>query len=872
MDKLKADISSRKPENMADMWIRDDNVEVFLSPDPERRRYIQIMVNPLGVAYDMQAEMPRAGDPRIDFPVEVKTHREPNAWTVELVVPFSGLGYGADVKPVWGINVCRYEQRLREMSQWSPTSDYHAPRQFGRLTVPASLSHLLHLRDVAPGEGLPGMNTLTAFTRHSMEQRRRVEARLDVISGAGQTRSFTAEYTLRPHEWTPLSLSYEVGQGTYSIRLTMTDAETGRECLRSVLGPFTTRPPIEVRLIEPWYRNTIYASTPIREIVCEVRANLDASALRQTRLEVTLADAANRVIRSLEKKPKSSVHTFAFPAESLPAGDYLVQATLEHDRQVIADAVCNLRKLTSFPHEVVLDKERRILIDGRPYFPIGMWGGFAGTPEMKDAAKEAADAGFTCYAEGTPTLVGPSPHVLRLKEDAFRKLQQDPLLLGWYTHDEPEIHGPAASPQALRKEFQDAIAKDPHHPVFIVHCPVGLEAYNDYSGCQDVVMADIYTQFRAGVGPTDPEFLKGLAFWMKVARDASGGREPVVAVLPHFGSQVIGDSGPFDPDARVATLREQRAMAYTSVISGARGTLWFLYYSGSPWYARYTPNVPRSWDALKALAGELKFLAPALLAPDESSALTVESSDKPVYASLRKPDHESYLIAVNPEATPQDVRFRVKGLRTSSLNVLSEGRRVSVRNGAFSDTFKPYDVHIYTTSNDPDLGIAKFLADEWSVYRYTAEEAFALKHNLALKRNGAEAQATSSTPPYFLFGPITAIDGNIMTRWTPLSTDQSPTLTVRLGERRKVDRVVVRSWSKSGSYVVECLVGEAWQSVAESKSGPAEHRFQPVQTESIRLRVVSKGAMAVNEFEVYGEGERVDPKYWPWALREQGKE
>jgi hypothetical protein len=869
MDALKASISQEKPENLAEMWMRDDNVEVFLNPNLGRRSYIQVMVNPLGVAHDMKAGMSRAGDPRIDFPVEVRAHREPKAWSVEIAVPFCGLGYGTGIGPIWGINICRYEQRLKEMTQWSPTNDYHQPKQFGLVTVPADLSHLVDLKDVSPGQELAGTNTFAASVRHSMDQPRRMETKLEVVPETGETRSFTAEDLLRPHEWTALRLDYEVGKGTYGVRLTMTDTKTGRKCFQRVLGPFSTRRPVELKLIEPWYRDTIYASTPISAVVCEVRINLDASELRQTALEVALADATGRAVGNVKKRPKAGVHTLSFPAKSLSYSEYSIRAVVRKNEEVVAEAACGLRKLPPFPNEVVLDRERRLLIAGKPYFPVGMWGGFAGTPEMADAEKEAAESGFTCYALGKPRFAEPSRHPLRLKDEDFGTLQRAPLLLGWYTHDEPEIHGPTASPEALRKELLAAVEKDPYHPVCIVHCPIGLEAYNDYAGCQDVVMADIYTQFRAGGGPTDPDFLKVLAFWLKAARDASGGREPVIAVLPNYGSQVVGDSGPFDPDARVATLREQRAMAYTSVISGARGILWFLYYSGSPWYARYTPNVPRSWDALKALVGELNHLFPALLAPDQPSGLEVESSGSPIYATLRKPNHDFCLIAVNPEPETLEVRFRIKGFRPSWLSVLSESRRVKARGGGFSDTFKPYEAHIYTTGEDPNLEIAKFLADEWSVYRYTAEEAFTLKHDLALKRNGADAQATSSTPPYFIFGPITAIDGNPMTRWTPLTTDANPTLTVRLADRRTIDRVVVKSWAKNGSYVVECLAGQEWKAIAESKTGPAEHRFGPVRTESVRLRVVSKAAMAVNEFEVYGEGEMVSPKYWPWALREQ---
>jgi len=868
MDKLQTSITKAEPENLADMWSRDDNVEVFLGPDLDGESYIQIMINPLGIAYDMKAEMYRGGDPRVDLPMQVKAHRGTTEWTVEVALPYCGLGYGRDIGPVWGVNICRYEQRLREMTQWSSATDYHLPRQFGRVTVPVELGHLIDLKDLVPGQGAPGTNTLSANVRHSLMNDRSVEIVAEVVSETDSSKDFRARAELKSQVWTPFGLEYEAGKGCYQVRLSIRDEETGRIGLQQILGPFKTRPPIELRLLRPWYRNTIYFSTPIKNVVCEVRANLDASELRRLRLEVRITKENGYVAGKVRERPRGVVNQLSLPAEKLTYGNYTVKALLKKGKAVLAEASCGLRKVPPFRTEVVLDQEMRLLVGGQAYFPVGIWGGFAGTPEMKEAGGEAAEAGFSCYASGQPRLVGPAQHVLKLKDDQFKALQSDPLVLGWYTHDEPEIHGPSATPKILREEYQEAVKKDPYHPLFIVHCPIGLDAYNTYAGCQDVVMADIYARFIDGGGPKNPAFLERIAAWMKVAREASAGREPVITVLPNFGSQVVGDMGPFDPRSRVATLKEQRAMAYTSVIHGARGLLWFLYYSGSPWYARYTPNVPRSWEALKALAGELRYLDRALLAADRSSVLEIENSGDKVYATLRRAGRDTYLIAVSPEPTKQAVRFVIRGFQPTYLTALSEDRRLSVRDGVFSDEFEPYGVHIYMTRREPGLKIAEYLADESLNYGYAPEEAFTLKHNLALKRNGGAANATSSTSPYYLFGPVAAIDGNPMTRWTPKGDDEARILTVTLPEERKVDRVRLRGGLKT-KYVVEVLKGETWQLAAESEKGKNEYEFGPVTVRSVRLRVTTKGPVAVHELEIYGKGEMAPPKFWPTALREQ---
>ena len=864
LDQVKATVTE---PDVCGMWATDDNIELFLDPDLDRTSYTQLMINPLGTLYDMVAERQRAGDETIDLPIAIKTGREPKAWVVEMALPFSGLRLDPEAGPVWGLNICR--KRGGEWSQWSPTGDYHIPTRFGLVNVPVDLRHLTPVHVLEEGQGIPGRNTLKAEIRNQLRLDRTVRVALTVAPKTGEPREYATVSELAARARTPLALQYDcTGPGPWELSLTIRDERTGQTCQNLLLGQTALRPVLETRLLKPWYRNTIYATTPIREVLCRATVNLPEPERVKARIEGVLLDAAGRTLASASRVPKQQVIELSLPATQLAEGAYRLRVSLKDAAaKALAEAQHSLRKRPPFPSEVVLDERGRFLVNGKPYFPIGMFGGFGGVPEITEVEKQAAEAGFTVYAAGTPRIIHSPQKVM--ERDNFPEVQKDPLLLGWYAYDEPEIHGPSETPEMIVKEYAKMAEKDPYHPVFVCHCPMSLNVYRQYAGCQDVVMADLYARFTVG-GPVDPGFVKRLPFWLKLARDASEGREPVVVILPHFGSQTQGDTGPFAPDSRVATLVEQRAMTYTSVIHGSQGVTWFLYYSGSPWYARWTPNVPRSWEALLALGGELNHLSPALLAPDESDRLTIESSAGEPYATLRTAGGHTVLIAVNPEPVEQEVAFRVAGLGVEHLSVLSEGRRIDVKKGRLTDTFAPYAVHVYTTEKDPDLPIARYLQDESLLCRYTPEEAALLERNLALKRNGAQEAATAyNCGGYFWCGPICAIDGNPITRWAASPKDPNPTLTLKLDRERKLDRAVVKGWGRQ-KYTLEAHVDGGWKLLAESgKEFSGEYQLDPVRTRQVRFRASSPGPFHVHELELYGEGEKADPERLPPALRKQ---
>ncbi|MEN6549457.1 MAG: sugar-binding protein [Armatimonadia bacterium] len=120
------------------VWL-EDAVELFLQPDPARADFLHFIVNARGVLYDA-----RNDDPGFQAEVQLRTVVLPQAWQLEMALPWSQLGVRAPAEgAVWGFNVGR-EHRPEapvEWSTWAPLAQgvakFGQPEHFGRLRLAA---------------------------------------------------------------------------------------------------------------------------------------------------------------------------------------------------------------------------------------------------------------------------------------------------------------------------------------------------------------------------------------------------------------------------------------------------------------------------------------------------------------------------------------------------------------------------------------------------------------------------------------------------------------------------------------------------------------------------------------------------------------
>jgi hypothetical protein len=152
-------------------------------------------------------------------------------------------------------------------------------------------------------------------------------------------------------------------------------------------------------------------------------------------------------------------------------------------------------------------------------------------------------------------------------------------------------------------------------------------------------------------------------------------------------------------DARFPTPEEYRALAYLSIINGAKA-LWFYTGSGQKdWQGRPAGllNKPEEahWDYVQTLVRELRELEPVILAKPAADQLTLAPADAPVEFATRERDGARYLLAANKSGRAQTVRFASPAFAGKQVTVLFEKHRAALSGDELEDQFGPYGVHVY---------------------------------------------------------------------------------------------------------------------------------------------------------------------------------
>ena len=106
-----------------------------------------LRINPSGVQYDALALGRADPDPGWNAVWEAATSIDSVGWTAEIRIPFSQLRLAGSGAQTWGLQIWRYEDRLKETSQWAFWSkrETGGPAYFGHLTGLVPESGLLSL-------------------------------------------------------------------------------------------------------------------------------------------------------------------------------------------------------------------------------------------------------------------------------------------------------------------------------------------------------------------------------------------------------------------------------------------------------------------------------------------------------------------------------------------------------------------------------------------------------------------------------------------------------------------------------------------------------------------------------------------------------
>jgi hypothetical protein len=382
--------------------------------------------------------------------------------------------------------------------------------------------------------------------------------------------------------------------------------------------------------------------------------------------------------------------------------------TLDHQRRgLIALAMI----LAAGPAAWSAEKKGGPLED-RSFFPIAVW--------LQSPAQAARyrQAGINVYVG---LWRGPTEGQLaELQKHGMRVIcaqnavglahKDDAAILGWMHGDEPDNaqslgkgkgYGPPILPAKIVENYERMKKADPSRPV-LLNLGQGVawdqyvgrgvrrnhpEDYPEYiKGC-DIASFDIYPACHehadvAGKLWFVADGVRRLRQWSK-----EGQRVWNCIECAHISN----------PRAK-ATPQQVKAEVWMSLVRGSRCLIYFVHQFKPSFIEAGLLADADMLAAVTAINKQIHALAAVLNSPplEDGVRVDVVAPEVPVEALCQRHDGATYVFAVGMRAGTTTARFRVKNLRgAASATVLGEDRTLPVRDGAFEDGFRPWDVHLY---------------------------------------------------------------------------------------------------------------------------------------------------------------------------------
>lgn len=478
-------------------------------------------------------------------------------------------------------------------------------------------------------------------------------------------------------------------------------------------GDMTFRPLIRY----PNYRDTIFPwQSRHVDVGAEVKPNR-AHPVERLALRVSVVDASNRVVATGEDtairgKPWANARV------DLPdagPGEYRTVVTLVNTktREELGREVLRFRiadEGTTRP-TVYIDEHNRCIVDGEPYFPLGMYIGESPASEtaLRDMGKFSASK-FNCVMmyginNGTPDQirayldavnsygrkiiysvkdiypgstwevksVGEWTGVEQILQGVVSTFKDHPAVLAWYLND--ELSGDRL-PQ-IADHYSKIKAIDPNHPIWQV-LYLGQRTA-DHVASTDALGIDHYpvpaapiTNFYLATADVRRAVLGARAMWM----------------VPQGSSQGAYHG---KPDVRHPTFEETMCMSYLGLIHGARGLIYYSFFD-----LKRTANGDAHWEVLKKVSEEMQRIKPIVLGIDVPHGRSVSASDDRIHVLTREVDGDLFVLAANPHKDTVKALFRIgPDAGVTRVEATADARLSAVTRNSFTDEIESYGVRVY---------------------------------------------------------------------------------------------------------------------------------------------------------------------------------
>lgn len=391
---------------------------------------------------------------------------------------------------------------------------------------------------------------------------------------------------------------------------------------------------------------------------------------------------------------------FTVPTKDLALGKHTVTVSVPNPGLKTKEVrEIALTKVEKFPErKSFIDPQRRLIVDGKPFFPLGLY--FGGVTH--EDVLNLADSPFNCimpyhpisretlddlYAHGISVIYSVKDlyEGLQCQSDEegrektikrINELKDHPGIIAWYINDEL----PLSMLEQLSGHRDLCEELDPGRPTWVVLYQV--EQIRDYLPTFDVIGTDPY--------PIAGKPASTAYKWAKMTCDGGFGLRPCWQVPQLFNWANYRKN---DKNARTPTYDEIRAMTWMNLAGGATGIIGYSYFDMPRNFSNENPtpevkkeSFDRSWAMIKKVGEEIKKYESVFLTGETIDPIPFnEGSDAEIVSRTYALDGTIWLLTVNSDTEAKTAEFTVPAGKTvknaadwPGANVQQNGQTVKI--------------------------------------------------------------------------------------------------------------------------------------------------------------------------------------------------
>ncbi len=363
---------------------------------------------------------------------------------------------------------------------------------------------------------------------------------------------------------------------------------------------------------------------------------------------------------------------------------------------------------------VNINENNITLIDGKPFFPLGLYIGNSPTEILAmQELDEISDSPFNTilnyeinagsidqirkyldvvnkkglkiiysikdFYEGTkyyPKKIDRYKGEEEITRGIIKEFRDHPAILAWYHNDElPEKYIPR-----LKGRYKLIKDLDKNHPTFSVIFQINNA--KSYIDTTDIIGIDPY--------PIPNKPISLVSEWVRSINDGNISKKPIWIVLQAHNIGIYSKDKHRSP-----TYEEMKCMAYQAIVNGVKGIMFYSYFD----LKRDPSGFDSRWSDVKRLGEEIKSLIPIILSTEKTPKVQILSGSKSIHFTTKYHNKNIYIIAVNVSDKPISAEFVIPSESKNAI-VLYEDRTLDIEKYTLKDYFPPVAVKIYEIKVD----------------------------------------------------------------------------------------------------------------------------------------------------------------------------